>query len=80
MPACKGGGEDMPKIAPCKDCPDRTAGERTTDCHTTCEKYLAYKAACIAEGKARADYNRTITTTLEGRRRLKENPPPWKRQ
>lgn len=68
------------RLAPCKGCPDRTAGERSTDCHTNCERYQAYRAAKIEENKARADYNRMITTTLEGRRRLKENPPPWKRQ
>jgi hypothetical protein len=68
------------RIAPCKGCPDRTAGERTTDCHTTCERFLAYKEERRAENKARAEYNLTVTTILEGRRRLKENPPPWKRQ
>lgn len=32
------------KHMPCKGCPDRTAGERETDCHTTCEAYKAYAA------------------------------------
>ena len=27
------------KHRPCKDCPDRKAGERETDCHMTCEAY-----------------------------------------
>lgn len=68
----------MARLAPCKGCPDRTAGERTTDCHTTCEKYLEYKAACIQKNKARRAYDLVRATTLEGMRRMKENPPPSK--
>lgn len=69
----------MTRLAPCKGCPDRTAGERTTDCHTTCEKYLEYKKARIAEGNARKDYCRARSATLEGMRRMRENPPPRNR-
>lgn len=77
LPGCKGGGDGVSlRLSPCKGCPDRTTGDRATDCHTTCERYQAYKAAKIAEGRARADYNRAIATTIEGHRRLKDNPPP----
>lgn len=66
----------MPKIAPCKGCPDRTTGDRVHDCHDTCERYQAFRAAKIAEGKARWEYGTAIATSIEGHRRLKENPPP----
>lgn len=66
----------MPRLAPCKGCPDRTTGDRVHDCHDTCERYAAFRAAKIAENRARAEYNRAVATTLEGHRRLKENPPP----
>lgn len=31
------------KKMPCKNCPDRRAGERETDCHTDCEAYRKYR-------------------------------------
>lgn len=75
LPGCKGGGDLMPRLAPCKGCPNRTCGDRATDCHTTCERYAAFRAAKIAENRARADYNRTHSAMMEGRRRVKETPP-----
>lgn len=64
------------RIAPCKGCPDRTAGDRVHDCHDTCEKYQAFKAARIAENKARREFELMRSTTLEGMRRMRDNPPP----
>lgn len=75
MPACKGGGDGMRPIPPCKDCPDRTAGERTTDCHTNCERYQAYRAAKIEEGRVRRRDALVTSTLVEGRRRMRDNPP-----
>jgi len=66
----------MARLAPCKGCPDRTSGDRVHDCHGTCERYAEYKAACIERGKARRDYWMARTATLEGMRRMKNNPPP----
>lgn len=66
----------MARLAPCKGCQDRTSGDRATDCHTTCERYQAYKAARIAENNARRAYWVAHTATLEGMRRMKNNPPP----
>jgi len=64
------------RIAPCKGCPDRTSGDRVHDCHTTCERYAAFKAACIAKNRARREDDLIRSTTLEGMRRMKNNPPP----
>lgn len=64
------------RIAPCKGCPDRTSGDRVHDCHTTCERCQAFKAARSAENKARMEYGLVRSTTLEGMRRMKNNPPP----
>lgn len=57
----------MPRLAPCKDCPDRAPG-----CHSTCERYAEFKVAKEAENKARADYARAHSAMMEGRRRVKE--------
>lgn len=70
----------MRPIPPCKGCPDRTCGDREHDCHDTCERYQTYRAAKIAENKARVEYNRVCATVLQGHRRLKENPPPGPRR
>lgn len=61
--------------APCKGCQDRTTGDRTTDCHTTCERYAAFLAAKATERQARADYNLAVGAEVMGRRRLQDNPP-----
>lgn len=66
----------MPRLAPCKGCPDRTTGDRAHDCHTTCERYAEFREQCIQQNKARAEYCLVRATSLEGHRRLKENPPP----
>jgi len=76
LPGCKGGGEDMPRLAPCKGCPDRTCGDRVHDCHDACERYQAFKAAKIAENNARRQDDLVRSTTLEGMRRMRTNPPP----
>lgn len=55
--------------APCKGCPDRTTGDRTTDCHTACERYLAFKADQIEEGRRRRDFYRVRGVLQEGRQR-----------
>ena len=68
------------KIAPCKGCPDRTRGDREHDCHDTCERYQAFKAARIAENKARKAYDLVRSTTLEGMRRMRDHPPPGPRR
>jgi hypothetical protein len=60
---------------PCKGCPDRSTGKRTTDCHTTCERYAAFQEAKAAESKARREYSQVRGAQVEGRLRLKENPP-----
>lgn len=71
--------------APCKGCPDRTTGDRAVDCHTTCERYAAFKERNAAINKARCEYLQGIGAEIVGRRRLKENPPtgankrPWTR-
>lgn len=76
----------MARIAPCKGCPDRTTGERTEDCHTTCERYAAFRAQVNAISKARFEYLAASGATIEGYRRLKEKPPsggnkrPWRRK
>lgn len=64
------------RIAPCKGCPDRTSGDRMTDCHTTCERYAAFREARLKEHKARKEYDLVRSTTLEGMRRMRSNPPP----
>lgn len=64
---------------PCKDCPDRTTGERVHDCHDTCERYAEYRAAKFEETKARTANWLGRTATLEGMRRMKKNPPPARR-
>lgn len=66
----------MPRFAPCKGCQDRTSGDRVHDCHDTCERYQAFKAARIAENKARRQSDLVRSTTLEGMRRMRNNPPP----
>lgn len=76
LPGCKGGGDRMPRLAPCKGCPDRTCGDRVHDCHDTCERYAAFKAACIERNRVRREYDLIRSTTLEGMRRMKNNPPP----
>lgn len=65
----------MSNIAPCKDCPDRTTGDRVTDCHTTCEKYLAFRAEREKINQARKEDSQARTTSLEGMWRMKKNPP-----
>lgn len=66
----------MSRLAPCKGCPDRTTGDRETDCHTTCERYATFRDSCIQKNKARREYDLVRATTLEGMRRMKNNPPP----
>ena len=80
LPGCKGGGDGMRPIPPCKGCPDRTSGDRVTDCHTTCERYQAYRAAKIEEGRARRQFAMVEGTVIEGRRRLRDNPPSGSNQ
>lgn len=75
----------MPRLAPCKDCPDRTTGDRTVDCHATCERYAEFQAQQAKIRKARKEYLAAIGLAVEGHRRLHDNPPtggnkrPWKR-
>lgn len=47
-----------------------------TDCHTTCERYAAFREARLKEHKARKEYDLVRSTTLEGMRRMRSNPPP----
>ena len=61
--------------APCKGCQDRTTGDRTVDCHTTCERYAAFRAAKDAENRARIDYNQAVGAEVMGRLRLQDDPP-----
>lgn len=65
----------MLRIAPCKDCPDRTTGERTEDCHATCERYAEYVASREAVRKQRILYSQVQSAIVAGHRRLKDNPP-----
>lgn len=55
---------------PCKDCPDRTTGERTTDCHTTCEKYAAFHAAREAALHAQSLLNEAKGASVDGFERV----------
>lgn len=64
------------RISPCKGCPDRTCGDREHDCHDTCERYLEFKAARIEQNRLRREYDLVRSATLEGMRRMKNNPPP----
>ncbi len=72
-------------LAPCKGCPDRTTGDRTEDCHATCERYAEFCAHNDKIRKARLEYLAATGAAIDGHRRLKENPPtggnkrPWKR-
>ena len=66
----------MANFAPCKGCPDRTTGDRETDCHTNCERYAEFRAACIKKNKARREYVMLRDTVLEGMERMRHNPPP----
>lgn len=66
----------MAKHDPCKGCQDRTTGDRVHDCHTTCERYAAQRAACIKKNKARREYALVRTASMEGMQRMKDNPPP----
>lgn len=65
----------MTRLTPCKDCPDRTTGERSTDCHTTCERYAAFLAAKDAERQQRRLENQVHSAAMMGFRRVKELPP-----
>lgn len=75
----------MARLAPCKGCPDRTTGDRTTDCHTTCERYAAFLEEKATIDKARREYNQACAGEIVGRMRVKTNPPsggnkrPWKK-
>lgn len=75
----------MALLAPCKDCPDRTTGDRTVDCHTTCERYAEFRAQKDAINHALRMYREADSAVIEGHRRVKENPPsggnkrPWRR-
>lgn len=60
---------------PCKDCPDRTTGDRTTDCHTTCERYAAFVAMKDEARRQRRLDAEVHSAVLMGHHRLKENPP-----
>lgn len=45
--------------APCKDCKDRFVGDGT-NCHSTCEKYLAFKEERESISAARqVEYNKS---------------------
>lgn len=57
---------------PCKDCPDRTTGDRVEDCHITCERYAAFRAAKDAENAARRDANMCLDVHIEGTIRTME--------
>ena len=61
--------------APCKDCPDRTTGCRSTDCHATCERYAAFVAAKQAENDRRRMFQQVYSAVAAGHRRVKEVPP-----
>lgn len=57
---------------PCKGCPDRTTGDRVTDCHTTCEKFRAYREAVEAEAEKRRLWQSVQSAIKAGHTRIKE--------
>ena len=65
----------MANLAPCKGCPDRSTGPRSTDCHATCERYAAFVAAKAAERTQRRLENQVYSAMMQGNRRIKEIPP-----
>ena len=51
-------------MTPCKDCKDRIVGkDRTVDCHSTCERYKAFKDA-IQEKKEQAAEQKKVDEFL----------------
>lgn len=75
----------MSLLAPCKDCPDRTTGDRDMDCHTNCERFAEFQAHLAQIRKARKEYDAANGLAVEGHIRLQKYPPtggnkrPWKR-
>ena len=65
----------MPRISPCKDCQDRTTGDRSTGCHATCERYAEYVAMLEARNKARRMYNQVCGAEITGRLRVRDVAP-----
>lgn len=64
----------MPRSAPCKGCQERTTGDRATDCHAACERYLAFKADQIEEGRRRRAFYNVRGVLQEGRQRREKVP------
>lgn len=65
----------MARISPCKGCQDRTTGDHSTGCHSTCERYAAFVAAKDAENKRRRMYNQVYTAVVVGKLRLRDVAP-----
>lgn len=61
---------------PCENCPDRTTGPDRRPCHTTCERYAAYKAEHDKEVAARDKYWKVHGAIQEGKRR-RQTVPSW---
>lgn len=49
----------MKTRTPCGGCQDRTTGPDRRPCHSTCERYAAFRAAQIKETEARDKYRKT---------------------
>lgn len=64
----------MEKDAPCKGCMDRSTGPDRRPCHSTCERYAAYKAEHVKEVEAHDKYWKVHGAIQESKRRRKEIP------
>lgn len=64
----------MEVLPPCGKCQDRTTGPDRRPCHSTCERYAAYKAEHEKEVEARDKYWKPHGAAKEGARRRKEVP------
>ena len=64
----------MEKDSPCKGCLDRSTGQDRAPCHSTCERYAAYKAAHAKEVEAHDKYWKVHGIIQEGKRRRWETP------
>jgi len=60
----------MAVLPPCGGCQDRTTGPDRRPCHSTCERYQAFRAAQIKETEAHDKYWKVHGAVMEGKRRM----------
>lgn len=59
---------------PCRsDCPNRTRGDETPNCHSICPEYLAFKKEIEEERTAKREHNKAYREYVDYKWRKRNN-------